>query len=90
MHFFDSFIISKNVKACKKIQNIFLNSQILEAENCVLLLCLEMRDAGGILKGDILLEFWSWRDNMELNFGVLILERQHGVGISSRFFRCPA
>ena len=44
----------------------------------------------GILKGDILLEFWSWRDNMELNFGVLILERQHGVGISSRFFRCPA
>ena len=44
----------------------------------------------GILKGDILLEFWSWRDNMELNFGVLILERQHGVGISFRFFRCPA
>ena len=67
MHFFDSFIISKNVKACKKIQNIFLNSPILEAENCVLLLCLEMRDA----------EMGHFK--RRYSFGVLVLEGQHGI-----------
>ena len=87
-------ILSSLAKMLKLVKKFKIFSWILKSLKLKIVFCYFVLRWGmqkwGILKGDILLEFWSWRDNMELNFGVLILERQHGVGISFRFFRCPA